>query len=142
MMIGLALLLGSLILQVRAEPAAAQPLRLQDDYPPPAPTQTPEEVTSPALENNYPGPAVSPQPVATQLPADSVPTPGKTSLPTPASTDLPVSSPDGRGGDQGGFRVDWGYFWIGFAIPILAGSGLVLYLLDRRPDLFRLRPKK
>lgn len=38
--------------------------------------------------------------------------------------------------------MDWGLFWIGFAIPVLAGCGGVLYLLDRRSDLFRARPKQ
>jgi hypothetical protein len=42
---------------------------------------------------------------------------------------------------KAGFYLDWGFFWVGFAIPVLAGCGAVLYLLDRRPDLFRRRPR-
>jgi hypothetical protein len=38
---------------------------------------------------------------------------------------------------KGGFRMDWGLFWIGFSLPVLGACGGVLYLLDRRPDLFR-----
>lgn len=38
-----------------------------------------------------------------------------------------------------GIAVDWGLFWIGFSLPVLSASGYVLYLLDRRPDLFRRR---
>jgi hypothetical protein len=35
------------------------------------------------------------------------------------------------------FIPDWGLFWIGFSLPVLGSCGVVLYLLDRRPDLFR-----
>ena len=35
--------------------------------------------------------------------------------------------------------MNWGLFWMGFSLPVLAGCGLVLYLLDHRPDLFRRR---
>jgi hypothetical protein len=41
---------------------------------------------------------------------------------------------------QDGFQVNWGMFWMGFALPVVAACGVVLYLLDRRPDLFR--PKR
>ncbi len=36
-----------------------------------------------------------------------------------------------------GFTPDWGMFWIGFSLPVLGACGVVLYLLDRRPDLFK-----
>lgn len=39
----------------------------------------------------------------------------------------------------GGPAMNWGLFWMGFSLPVLAGCGLVLYLLDHRPDLFRRR---
>jgi hypothetical protein len=42
---------------------------------------------------------------------------------------------------KNGFKVDWGYFFVGFAVPVLAACGVVLYLLDRRPDLFTPRQK-
>jgi len=51
---------------------------------------------------------------------------------TPRSTRAPASS------DSGGI-VDWGFFSLGFAVPVMAACGLVLYLLDRRPELFRPR---
>lgn len=35
-----------------------------------------------------------------------------------------------------GFQIDWGMFWIGFSVPVLFASGVVLYFIDRRPDLF------
>lgn len=35
------------------------------------------------------------------------------------------------------FVFDWGLFWVGFSLPVLASCGVVLYLLDRRPDLFK-----
>lgn len=38
---------------------------------------------------------------------------------------------------KNGFTPDWGLFWIGFSIPVLGACGVVLYLLDRRPDLFK-----
>lgn len=38
-------------------------------------------------------------------------------------------------------KVNWGLFWIGFSIPVLSACGVVLYLLDQRPDLFRPRKK-
>jgi hypothetical protein len=38
---------------------------------------------------------------------------------------------------KGGITLDWGLFWIGFSLPVLAACGAVLYLLDRRPDLFK-----
>jgi hypothetical protein len=60
------------------------------------------------------------------------PTPTQTATPEPA----PVLPPQ-----EEGFRMDWGLFSIGFAIPILIGCGLVLYLIDRRPDLFVRRPQ-
>jgi hypothetical protein len=40
-----------------------------------------------------------------------------------------------------GLKIDWGFFWAGFAVPFLAACGVVLYLLDRRPELFRPRQK-
>ncbi len=54
--------------------------------------------------------------------------------PTPQPTPI-IPERDTRG--PGG--INWGLFWIGFSLPVLAGCGWVLYLLDRRPDLFRPR---
>jgi hypothetical protein len=42
---------------------------------------------------------------------------------------------------KSGFAFDWGLFWMGFSLPVLAACGMVLYLLDRRPDIFRPRKK-
>lgn len=57
---------------------------------------------------------------------------------TVTKTQLPARTP-AAAGEKDGFTLDWGMFWIGFAIPVLAACGIVLYLLDRRPDLFRHR---
>lgn len=54
---------------------------------------------------------------------------------TVSKTLLPTPTPAAAKKD-GGFTPDWGMFWIGFAIPVLVACGIVLYLLDRRPELF------
>lgn len=76
--------------------------------------------TTPALTDT-PAPSLTPylSPTATQAVTASA---------------MPAEKPGG-----GGFQMNWGMFWIGFSVPILAGCGLVLYLLDHRPDLFRPR---
>jgi hypothetical protein len=67
---------------------------------------------------------------------------------TPANTQTAQSTvttaaarADANSGDDNGLKIDWGFFWAGFAVPFLAACGVVLYLLDRRPDLFRPRQK-
>jgi hypothetical protein len=35
------------------------------------------------------------------------------------------------------FHLDWGMFLAGFSLPVLGACGYILYLLDRRPELFR-----
>lgn len=52
---------------------------------------------------------------------------------TPQPTRAPVIA------QSSGPEIDWGLFWIGFSLPVLSACGVVLYLLDRRPDLFRRR---
>lgn len=140
------------------------PLWQDDDYPPPEdpfiPTDSsyppPEETTVPPDEA-YPPPegeatqeqTSTPLPPPTQAPADETPVPepgtafpSPTASPTASSTMItPVTPEAGQEDEPERFQVDWGLFWIGFAVPILAGSGVVLYLLDRRPDLFRPRSK-
>ena len=140
------------------------PLWQDDDYPPPQDTfiptdagyPPPEETTVPP-DGEYPPPegeatqepTLTPSLPPTQAPADETPifelgtaTPSPTVSPTATSTVVPQVSPEAAQEDEPErFQVDWGFFWIGFAIPILAGSGVVLYLLDRRPDLFRPRSK-
>ena len=68
-------------------------------------------------------------------------TPGPTMTPyhTPTATKTPPKSHlSARSGEKkGGFIPNWGMFWIGFSLPVLGACGVVLYLLDRRPDLFR-----
>jgi hypothetical protein len=77
--------------------------------------------------------AASATPIPSITPANTQTSPAEgTGTPSPAALE------DGPGS---GFSMDWGYFWIGFAIPVLAASGAVLYLLDRRPELFTQRPK-
>lgn len=120
---------------------------------PPESTNTPDLVISPTLT---PTPGASPTPVPdvfgtedAQM-GDSLVTPP--SSPTPGSSITPVNTPtmmftptgtvvamlENRSRKEG-FQVDWGFFMIGFVIPVLVGCGLVLYLLDRRPDLFSQR---
>lgn len=70
-------------------------------------------------------------------------TPGPTLTPyitlTGTQTVLPSAvSPASQKG-AGGLSINWGLFWIGFSIPVLVACGGVLYLLDRRPELFRRR---
>jgi hypothetical protein len=68
---------------------------------------------------------------------------GSPDTPTPATTPTEITAAAAQTSDQkpGGFRMDWGFFWIGFAIPVLAGCGIILYLLDRNPVMFSKRPK-
>lgn len=47
-----------------------------------------------------------------------------------------------KDGDGSGFEMNWGLFWIGFSIPVLGACGVVLYLLDRRPEFFRPKRKQ
>lgn len=138
-----------------------RPLWQDDGYPPP-----PEEVTQPPDEGYPPpegeatqSPTLTPPQPPTEAPVDQTSIPGtETAAPTPTvlsptvpsptapatttSTVVPQASPEVEQEDEPErFQLDWGLFWIGFAVPILAGSGVVLYLLDRRPDLFRPRAK-
>ncbi len=75
------------------------------------------QVTPPGSET--PGPSMTPYQTTTGT---------QTVLPSAKST---ANTKDG------GLVVDWGLFWIGFSIPVLVACGGILYLLDRRPDLFR-----
>jgi hypothetical protein len=67
-------------------------------------------------------------------------TPGFTPTPvntvTPTTTMTATPEPIIAAAEDEGFNIDWGLFSIGFAIPVLIGCGIVLYFLDRRPDLF------
>ncbi len=159
-LIGLVLLGLFLAPKTGVQAGLVEPPLWQDDYPPPQDTYIPpdlnypppEETTTPPV-GDYPPPegepTLTPSLSPTQAPAGETltPEPGAAS-PSPAasltatSTLTPQVSPEADQEDEPEkFQVDWGFFWIGFAIPILAGSGVVLYLLDRRPDLFRLRSK-
>jgi hypothetical protein len=66
---------------------------------------------------------------------------------TPANTQtiqVTITATSSTAAEEDGpppFQIDWGFFWAGFAVPVLGACGVVLYLLDRRPDLFRPRPK-
>lgn len=68
-------------------------------------------------------------------------TPSETPTVTPTrGADTPQPTPfmlDGGSGGSGG--LNWGLFWMGFSLPLLGACGWVLYMLDRRPDLFRSR---
>lgn len=62
------------------------------------------------------------------------PTHTNTPTRTPLSTLIAAASDE----DQ---NLDWGLFWIGFSVPIIAACGVVLYLLDHRPELFSFKRK-
>ncbi len=73
-------------------------------------------------------------PMVTETPGPSAtvydtPTLTETSTP-PEATQVVIPK-------KGEPNVDWGLFWIGFSLPVLGGCGVVLYLLDRRPDIFK-----
>jgi hypothetical protein len=111
-----------------------------EDTPEPGATAIVEEIASPtATVNAFQTENAQMRegqvtPLVTQTPAPTI-TPYLS--PTPwLRTPSPAPEP-GPTGTSGG--MDWGMFWIGFSLPVLAGSGLVLYLLDRRPELFRSR---
>jgi hypothetical protein len=134
-----------------------------EGYPPPDGTGTPTSSVTPGVVPTTTTPPTPQQtlttaaaPGETLLPAEQAETlaptetPQATSTPTGTITVTPSVTPTPalqstlearQAGDGGSFQVDWGYFWIGFAIPVLAGCGVVLYLLDRRPDLFRPRSR-
>jgi hypothetical protein len=137
----------SLVPQAAVQAGLSEPGFWQDDYPPPVETVLPF--------GGYPAAEETGQSGGSLLPPDGgYPEPGETqplveSNPTPAATQTPAAMPTatqstaaaGTGADRSGFQIDWSFFWIGFAIPLLAGSGVVLYFLDHRPDLFRPRSK-
>ncbi len=68
-------------------------------------------------------------------------TPGPTATafgaPTETITPLPTRATQAAVQKKDGVKIDWGLFWIGFSLPVLGGCGVVLYLLDRRPDIFK-----
>lgn len=76
-------------------------------------------------------------PQFTEAAAPSI-TPYFTPTITATKTPLPARTP-AAAKKNNGFTPDWGMFWIGFSLPVLGACGVVLYLLDRRPDLFRRR---
>jgi hypothetical protein len=39
--------------------------------------------------------------------------------------------------EKNAFTLDWGMFLAGFSLPVLGACGYILYLLDRRPELFK-----
>jgi len=121
----------------------------QSPIPSPTPTlpqATDEEMLTPTVQMGTPSPdafetenaqigdsAVTPQ--VSFTPGPSI-TPANTSTSTPTITGT-VSPIQLETEDTGSFKLDWGSFVVGFAVPVLAGCGVVLYLLDRRPELFK-----
>lgn len=73
-------------------------------------------------------------------PASETPGPTITAYASPTPT-LETPLPVAAAAPKSGSRLNWGLFWLGFSLPVLAACGWVLYLLDRRPDLFRPRSK-
>ena len=105
--------------------------------PTPTATLTPTQTLAPNLfqTENAEMSGAQTTPALTDTPAPSL-TPYLSPTATQAIT--ASANPAGNAGG-GGFQMNWGLFWIGFSAPVLAGCGLVLYLLDHRPDLFRSR---
>lgn len=64
-------------------------------------------------------------------------TPGPTRTSAPSQTLAATPTPRAAAAGKGGLEVDWGLFWVGFSLPVLIGCGVVLYLLDHKPGLFR-----
>jgi len=106
------------------------------------PEPTPEDTSTPAV--NVFG-------TEDALMRDTLGTPASSATPAPSITPVntqtaPVTSTAQEAGagtarENAGLQIDWGFFWIGFAVPLLAACGVVLYLLDRRPELFTPRRK-
>jgi hypothetical protein len=106
------------------------------------PEPTPEDTSTPAV--NVFG-------TEDALMRDTLGTPASSATPAPSITPVntqtaPVTSTAqepgaGTGKENARLQIDWGFFWIGFAVPLLVACGAVLYLLDRRPDLFTPRRK-
>jgi len=78
-------------------------------------------------------------PLVSLTPAPSL-TLANTATPLITTTITPESGLNDDSG-SGGFRVNWGFFMAGFVVPVLVGCGVVLYFLDRRPDIFTLKRK-
>lgn len=66
-------------------------------------------------------------------------TPGPSITPYISPTATQTISASDAQGKKSGLAMDWGLFWVGFSVPVLAGCGMVLYLLDHSPELFRKR---
>jgi hypothetical protein len=115
------------------------------DTPPPPPAQTLTPTPTPTLAPDVfrtedaeigdsqvtPSTSETPGPTPTAI---NTPTPTVSYTATPEPTPVAVV-------EEESFRIDWGLFSIGFAIPVLIGCGIVLHYLDRRPDLFTPRRK-
>lgn len=116
-------------------PQAGQPVQTETA----APSATADRSPSPdafQTENAEMGGALVTPPTPEPTAAVTETPPALTETP-PAEEQQPT--PAAAAPDRGRFQLDWGMFWVGFAIPFLAACGLVLYLLDRKPDFFRLQ---
>ncbi len=115
---------------------------VQPDFPPNE-TATPEDTFTPEVDLFGTEDAQMQGAFSTQA-ASATPFPSITPINTqtqPAQATITPIPANLVNEGKSGFRLNWGYFWIGFAIPVLAACGAILYLLDRRPDLFTPRPK-
>lgn len=77
--------------------------------------------------------------VPSATPAPSM-TPVNTATPALTATATAAAAAP-VGAEQNRFAIDWSYFWIGFAAPLLVCCAVVLYLLDRYPNFFTPRAK-
>ncbi len=117
------------------ETATLTPTATEQTITPPTPQDTPTPDLSRTAEMGDARTGTPGTPGTPTLTGTPSPTVQQTITPTEiALTGTPES------GGAGGFEMNWGLFWIGFSIPLVGASGVVLYLLDRRPELFR--PKR
>lgn len=118
-------------------PVEDTPTQPAEDTPIPANTPLPtEDITAPQTQPAAASPTASAASTQQALPTGTQTPDGRPTelLTRPAVTLTPP--PEQSGG------IDWGLFWIGFSIPVLTASGVVLYLLDRQPTLLQRRGRK
>ncbi len=115
-------------------------------YPGPATetSQAPAGSSTPTLRTSTePAKSLTPTVETTEAlqPVTDTPVPSASATafvtPTETMTPLPTKATQAVTQKKDGLKIDWGLFWIGFSLPILGGCGIVLYLLDRRPDIFK-----
>lgn len=79
----------------------------------------------------------------TPPPSETPGGPTRTAGPSPTQGASPSATPTVIfASASSGPQVNWGFFWVGFALPVLAACAFVLSLIDRQPNFFRRSPKR